>query len=380
MNALFLSNDPALFDPGSPVRARMGAYAGAIGTLHVVSRAPRRIELQEGALFLHGVPSPKAFAPWVLARAARRLIRSESIAIVSAQDPFEYGWAAARAVRGTDAKLHLQVHTDFLSPWFSRGSVLRSPRIAMPLKNRIRRILANRLLPRADGIRAVSERVRNSLVATYGTRIVPPTVLPIAISSTLPEPVALPPHSFPFPLITVGRLEPEKRIEDIIEALSLIRDRYPAVGLIIVGEGREEKRLRALVRTRGVEDRVVFAGARADALGLMRSARAYIQASAYEGYGRTLIEAALARLPIITTDVGIVGEVFKGYEDVLATPPGDPTNLGYHIIALLEDVRARELMVRSAEARAQAHLAAFANLPELVARDLTATLTSSRAV
>src|SRR5690606_9973815 len=104
--------------------------------------------------------------------------------------------------------------------------------------------------------------------------------------------------------------------------------------------------------------------------GLMRSAQAFIQASAYEGYGRTLMEAALARVPIITTDVGIVGEVFAGYDDVLAAPPGDPAALATHIMGLIEDQAARRMLVIGAEEAARRHLPAFAGYPRPVIEDL----------
>jgi len=118
-------------------------------------------------------------------------------------------------------------------------------------------------------------------------------------------------------------------------------------------------------------DKVIFLDDRPDARGLMRSAQAFIQASAYEGYGRTLIEAALARVPIITTDVGIVGEVFKGYEDVLAVPVADPTALSLSIVGFIEDNRVRQEFPIRAEAAARAHLAAVGDIPSRIAEDLT---------
>ena len=152
---------------------------------------------------------------------------------------------------------------------------------------------------------------------------------------------------------------------------------YPSLGLFIVGEGRRRKQLEQTVQGLGLEGRVVFLGERGtEAPGLMASAQAFIQASAYEGYGRTLIEAALARVPIITTDVGIVGEVFKGYEDVLSAPVADPAALATHIAGLIEDVQARRSLVLEAEKTAREHLALYADQPCLIAEDLARTLTN----
>lgn len=376
MKALFVSNDRALFREGSDVRTRMRAYAAAIGELHMLSASDRFEIVEDGPLTLHGVIAPRFLRVSVLSRAIRELVRMHGIEIVSAQDPFEHGFAAMKGVKGTPAKLHVQVHTDFLSPWFLRSGNARSPQVAPPVVNRVRRHLADRVLPKAHGIRVVSKRVKDSLMERYGNRIPEPSVIPIGAGMDLPSAVPLPPHSFTFALITVGRLEPEKRIEDILHALARIGLEYQSVGLVIVGDGSERGRLERLAAKLGLTERVVFAGWQQGSVGMVRSAQAYIQASAYEGYGRTLIEAALARVPIITTDVGIVGDVLIGYEDVLAAPVGDPAALATHIRGLVEDHQARETYVRSAERKAKEHLAGIGHLPTRIAEDLARVLTT----
>lgn len=368
MNVLFISNDPALFIESSEVRARMRTYALALGELYIVSRAPQKIEIHDGTLHLYGVNAPKLFSPPALAAVAGRLIREKGIEVVSAQDPFEHGWAALRAIRGTPAKLHIQVHTDFLSPWF-RSHLGVSSRM-MRILNRIRLRIADRVLPHASGIRVVSGRIRDSLIARYGSSISVPFVVPIAVASEVQPPAPLPPAPFTFKLLAVGRLEAEKRLEDVLRALKRVHARYPSVGLYIAGAGRERKRLEGLARSLGLGDVVVFLGARPDAQGLMRSAHGFVQASAYEGYGRTLIEAALARVPIITTDVGVVGEVFQGYRDVLSVPPGDPAAIAVQIVGLVEDQQARHTLVLNAEAAAKAHLVSAEETLRLLCQDL----------
>jgi len=375
MKALFISNDSTIFDAASPARVRMRDYAAAIGELHILSSASQNARKeQDGNLFLHPVRATKLFRVRTLAKHAHELILKNGIEIVSAQDPFEHGLAALLAAHDTSAKLHIQVHTDFLSPWFVRSGNWRSPQVRMPLLNRYRRRIADRVLPAAHGIRTVSERVKKSLIERYGSRISEPSVIPIAVDPAVPAPIRLPEHPFHFALITVGRLEPEKRIEDILAALKLVAVQYSMVGLFIVGEGRERKRLERMARSLGLADKIIFLGNRSDARALMASAQAFIQASAYEGYGRTLIEAALARVPIITTDVGIVGEVFKGYEDVLSAPVADPTALSLNIVGFIEDTAVRQELPIRAEAAARAHLTSVGDSTIRIAEDLVQTL------
>ena len=157
-------------------------------------------------------------------------------------------------------------------------------------------------------------------------------------------------------------------------ALGRLGLHHDTVGLVIIGDGPERKKLEELTAKLGLTQRVLFMGEQKDARAYMASANAYIQASAYEGYGRTLIEAALARIPIITTDVGIVGEVLKGYEDVLSTPPGDTANLAAHMEALIRDHQLRLSLVMNAEHSVRNHLAAYPDIPAAIAEDLTHAL------
>ena len=378
MKALFVSNDPSLFAEGSPALSRMRAYQAAIGELWIVSRTPRAAEIHEDGLHLYGVPGGRLSALMRLSRLARRLILQEGIEVVSAQDPFEHGLVAMRAVRGTGAKLHVQVHTDFLTPWFVRSGNIRSARVRMPLLNRVRRRIADRVLPEADGVRAVSKRVADSIVGRYGSRAPAPSVIPIAVPPLPAQAVPFPEHPFTFVLFAASRLAPEKRIEDVLHALARVARTYPGLGLMIAGEGPERAKLERIAERLGLSARVRFLGWRSDVLGLLRSAHGFIQASAYEGYGMSLVEAALAGVPVITTDVGIVGEVFRGYEEVLAAPVADPAALATHVRGLIEDAQARTLLTMNAERAARAHLASAGDQPARIAEDLAAVLAKDR--
>jgi glycosyltransferase involved in cell wall biosynthesis len=375
MNILFISNDPSIFVDGSAARTRMRAYAEEVaktgGMLHILSRAAQAAEISDGPLILHGVAGNKLWCLFRMPGIARKIIHTHQIAVVAAHAPFVYGRVALRATRGTPAKLHIQIHTDFLSPWFTRSSMSRSPRVPMPYLNRARQKIANHVLPHADGVRVVSKRIKDSLIARYGEKFQSVTVIPILVDPALPEKVQFPEPVYPFTLFTASRLEPEKRIEDILYAIAGLQDQYPAVGLVIAGEGSERSRLEKMIQELGITQRIRLLGARTDVRGLMQSAQAYIQASAYEGYGITLVEAALARIPIITTDVGIVGDVLKGNEAVLAAPPGDPAQLLQNIRTLIESTRRRIELTMNAEQAVKEHLVNAHNTPADIIADMT---------
>lgn len=375
MKALFVSNDPSVFQNESATFARMKQYADAIGELHILSLAKKHEPVQRhDNLHLYGVSGNRLLALLSMVGYAKKLIRTHGIEVVSAQDPFEHGWVAQSAVKNTNAKLHIQIHTDYLSPWFVKGKGFRAPRVPVSKLQAFRVRLADAIVPKANGVRVVSKRIKDSMEKRYGKTLPPTSIIPIAVSNAPMSAEPLPEHAFTFSLITVGRLEPEKRIEDILYALARIQQLYPSVGLFVVGDGRERRHLEELAKKLGLSKKVQFLGQQPNSRGLVKSAHAYIQASAYEGYGLTLIEAALARVPIITTDVGIVGEVLSGYEDVLSSPVADPAQLAVHITGLIEDHQARISLAINAEAKARKHIQEWSNQPQAVADDLRKTL------
>lgn len=373
MKVLLITNDPTILDQGSSGHARARANAQAIGELHVLINAKASEARDEGSLRIHAVKRG-AFSPYApLKKAARALIRTHGIQAIWSQDPFELGKISMDLSKETKLPYYVNVYTDFLSPWYSSMTgMFRSSKVRVPKGNMARKHLAGSVLSGASGIRVMSERVKASLMKEYGSRIKEPAVIPVQVHPAPPEPSSFP-FSFPFTLMAAGRLDAGRRVIDIIDALVRLRDTYPGIGLFVVGDGPERAHLEKHAKRLKLSERVIFLGDRRDTWGLMRSAQVFIQASAHEGYGRRLMQAALARVPIITTDVGIVGEVFKGYDDVLAMPPGDPAALTVHIVGLIEDGQARQLLAMNAEAAAKKYLQAAGDIPQRLARFLSSS-------
>lgn len=360
MKVLFVSGDRAISDQSSQSARRMRAYASLCEELHVVV-AGGEASYTDGRLVVHGTRARGMSMLVTLPKLIRSLIREKGIAVVSAQDPFEYGLIAHLATARTSAKLHLQIHTDFLSPEFVRVS---------PFLNSVRVRIADRLLPKAHGIRVVSHRIYTAVIARYGTRVVEPVVIPIQLAE--PEALAVWKAPFPFTLVTIARLEKEKELMTLLRAMKDVREAYPQAGLVIVGDGRMRLELEQAANALGLKDTALFLGTRSDASAILEGATAYVQTSAYEGYGMALIEAARAGLPIISTDVGVVGDVLIPGRDVLVVSKRNSNELARAIIRLIEDTQLRDLLRLSAGGAVSAHLAANGKLEEKVMENLEA--------
>jgi glycosyltransferase involved in cell wall biosynthesis len=122
-------------------------------------------------------------------------------------------------------------------------------------------------------------------------------------------------------VLSVGRLEPNKRIDLIIRALAMT-DRY--IRLIIAGQGTERLRLEDLASKLGVADRITFTGDIDDRqlVDLYANAFAVIFPPFDEDYGYVTLEGFLARKPIVTTtDAGGPLEfVVDGVNGIIADP------------------------------------------------------------
>ena len=116
-------------------------------------------------------------------------------------------------------------------------------------------------------------------------------------------------------VLTVARLAAHKGQDTGIEALALLRDEFPDLRYVLVGEGSDEARLRNLAANLSVMDRVGFAGPmRDDELPeAYATSMIYLDASrvasdkTVEGHGISLIEAAATALPVVATANGTGG-------------------------------------------------------------------------
>jgi glycosyltransferase involved in cell wall biosynthesis len=118
-------------------------------------------------------------------------------------------------------------------------------------------------------------------------------------------------------VLAVGRLAPNKRIEDLIRAFALLqRGPVPRSRLLLVGDDglrAYAEALRGLVRDLRLRD-VVFCGrVEEDELrSAYRRADVLVSLSEHEGYGVPLVEAMLAGVPVVAYDAGAVAETLGG--------------------------------------------------------------------
>lgn len=151
------------------------------------------------------------------------------------------------------------------------------------------------------------------------------------------------------PLLFVGRIEPLKAVDTILEALRVLRDEMPALlkrlQFIIVGGDPASKcdvemmRLQQLSVKLGINQFVSFVGAKDQAYlpQYYRAATAVIMPSDYESFGMVALEAMACGTPVIASQVGGLQFLIRDQETGFLVPAREPVSLAQAIISLVSD-------------------------------------------
>jgi glycosyltransferase involved in cell wall biosynthesis len=156
------------------------------------------------------------------------------------------------------------------------------------------------------------------------------------------------------PVLTVGRLSPEKDFATLIRAAGIAAREDPSFRLDIAGGGPCADALQQLVHELELEQHVRLLGQVTDMPALMAKASIFALSSLTEGISLTILEAMASGLPIVATSVGGNSEVVADEETGLLVPPANPAILASALLALWRDSPRRIAMGAAGRARVEA--------------------------
>lgn len=149
-------------------------------------------------------------------------------------------------------------------------------------------------------------------------------------------------------VISVGRLEEQKGIRDLLQAAAIVLQNRSDCQFLIVGNGYDRAALEALAANMGLGRAVCFAGHRSDVPELLRASSLFVLASLWEGMPNALLEAMAAGLPVVATNVEGSREVIVSERSGLLVAPANSEELAKAMLRVLNDsVLARELVRNS---------------------------------
>jgi glycosyltransferase involved in cell wall biosynthesis len=136
---------------------------------------------------------------------------------------------------------------------------------------------------------------------------------------------------------SVGRLSEQKAQRYLIQAVALLKEKYPQIKLLLVGEGQLRPLLEKQIQDLGLSSNVFLLGEQDDIADLLNIFDVYAMSSRWEGVGRSLTEAMYWGLPIVATAVNGVKELIVHEETGLFAPPQDPKALATAVDRLASD-------------------------------------------
>lgn len=276
------------------------------------------------AMRFNGSVAPIALTPAAVRRTRTRL-RDIAADVVHVHEPLVplVGPAATSAGAGA-----------VVATFHAWSSTARAYRAARPVGRRVVRHL--------DALVAVSPAAAGYHAAALGLpehrfRIVPNGVDVARFARAEPHPELHDPERPT--LLFVGRLEPRKGLEPLVRSFTELKTRRPELRLLVVGDGPEGTRCRALLPP-GLRDDVVFLGrVSGDEL-----AACYAAADVYvspalggESFGIVLLEAMAAGTPVVASDIPGYRTVVRDGEQGRLVAPGDPSALADAIDGLLDN-------------------------------------------
>lgn len=158
-----------------------------------------------------------------------------------------------------------------------------------------------------------------------------------------------------------SRLSREKGQQTLLEAVALLKGRFPDLYVLLVGDSiftEDEdvpRSLREMADRLGISERVLFTGFRRDVPRLYGAMDIFILATDAEPCGRVLFEAMAMARPVIGTDNGGTPEIVVDGVTGLLFPYGDAATLAERITRLLEQPAEMARMGAAGRRRVEEH-------------------------
>lgn len=314
MKILSIGSDPLVLDPQSRVIERQKAYTLNLEELNIVvtgrkndNHDPFIINISPKLNVFDARSKNRFYSLFLAYKIASKVVTDKAWKdgefYISSQDPFFSGLIAYLLARKFSVPFELQIHTDLTSKNF----------IYYSFGNFLRFFIARFLLPKASHIRVVLNKTKNDLVKYWhiDNNRIELRPIPIIdepkqnISFNLKEKYG----KFSHHIVMVGRLEKEKNLFFALRVFKEVLRSHPRAGLFIVGDGSLSSKLKVYAKKLSIGDNVIFLGFVTNIWDIYRTADLLLHTSYYEGYGMVFIEANKCNLPIISSNVGVIGEL-----------------------------------------------------------------------
>jgi len=141
---------------------------------------------------------------------------------------------------------------------------------------------------------------------------------------------------------TISELHKNKGLKYAIKGFREICKKNNSAKFIIIGEGEDRKYLEKKVRKYGLDNKVFLVGNITDASRYLKAFDIFLLSSLKEGLPFVLLEAGLAKLPVIATKVGGIPEIIENGKSGILIKPKEDDDIEEALKELIEDEEKRE--------------------------------------
>ncbi|MBM4048054.1 MAG: glycosyltransferase [Planctomycetes bacterium] len=135
----------------------------------------------------------------------------------------------------------------------------------------------------------------------------------------------------------IGRLTPQKGIDDCLAAAAIVARALPEAHFVIVGDGPLKGELEALASSLGIAERTHFLGWRENVWDVLGASNVLVSGSRWEGLPNVILEAMAVGCPVVATGAGGCGEVVSHGTTGFIVPTGDIESLAGAVSYLLRE-------------------------------------------
>lgn len=147
-------------------------------------------------------------------------------------------------------------------------------------------------------------------------------------------------------ILFVGRLDKEKKIDTLLQAIVHLKDKKIGFHVVITGEGKDGSRLHQLIETLDITSYVTFTGVLSaeDLPNIYKTADIFVMPGIAELQSLVTMEAMASGLPVVGANAIALPHLIKNGENGYLFKPGDSHNLADKLLTLLNDGKLREKM------------------------------------
>ncbi|MFD0988663.1 glycosyltransferase [Mariniflexile jejuense] len=147
-------------------------------------------------------------------------------------------------------------------------------------------------------------------------------------------------------LLTVGRLAKAKGYDLAIGACKILVDSGKKIKWFVIGDGPEKNNINDLIKANNLQDNFILLGYNENPYPFIKTCDVYVQTSLFEGLGLTVIEAAILKKPIVTTNFPTAHTIIKNLETGLICEMNSKA-IAKDITRLLENSELRNSFVNN---------------------------------